>query len=327
MINERAREEFRLGGIRGNYGQCRVVVAVRLMFVVLGLFHTGTACAADRDRSQERRESRGTAGGSLVLAGGGSLQEISPRFLELAGGQGASLVVIPTALSDEEIKRAVLADKVTSAWKQRGFGRVEVLHTRDRLQANTNDFASVIHRSKAVWFTGGRQWRLADAYLQTNTAVALHGLLARGGVIGGSSAGATIQGSFLIRGDSRSNRILVGDHTRGFGFLTQVAVDQHLLKRRRQHGLVDLRGQYPDLLGIGIDEDTAVIVQGDILEVIGRSVVGIYDGSVSQISTTKSVNSAADHWLSAGQRYDLRSRQVCDSPAILSTMPSPELQH
>lgn len=327
MINKRVREESRLGVIRGNYGPSWVIVVARLMFVALGIVFSGTACAVDQAVSQERRESRGTREGSLVLAGGGSLREISPRFLELAGGQGASLVVIPTALSDQEIKRAVLADTITTAWKKRGFGRVEVLHTRDRLQANTNEFASVIHEANAVWFTGGRQWRLADAYLQTNTAAALHGLLARGGVIGGSSAGATVQGSFLIRGDSQSNRILVGDHTRGFGFLTNVAVDQHLLKRQRQHALIDLRRNYPDLLGIGIDEDTAVIVQGDILEVIGRSVVGIYDGSVGQIGTAKSVTFAADYWLSAGQRYDIRMRKICDSLAIPPTMPSSELQH
>ena len=327
MINERAREKSLLWAIRRHGGGWPVAVAVRLVFIVLGILHTGTVCAVDRAVSQERRESRGTRKGALVLAGGGSLQEISPRFLELAGGQGASLVVIPTALSDEEIKRVVLADKITTAWKQRGFGRVEVLHTRDRQQANSSTFASVIDQADSVWFTGGRQWRLADAYLQTNTAAALHGLLTRGGVIGGSSAGATVQGSFLIRGDSQSNRILVGDHTRGFGFLTNVAVDQHLLKRQRQHSLIDLRRNYPDLLGIGIDEDTAVIVQGDILEVIGRSVVGIYDGSVSQIGTTKSVLSAADHWLSAGQRYDIRTRKICDSPAMLPTMPSLELQH
>ena len=111
----------------------------------------------------------------------------------------------------------------------------------------------------------------------------------RGGVIGGSSAGASIQADFLVRGDSRTNRIMIGDHQRGLGFIENCAIDQHVIKRGRQMGLVKVltdpdgkmlrRFDREDLLGIGIDEDTAIIVRRNTFEVFGKpdAAVLIYD--------------------------------------------------
>ena len=118
-------------------------------------------------------------------------------------------------------------------------------------------------RDTFVWFTGGRQWRLADSYLGTKVEEELWALLGRGGVIGGSSAGATIQGSYLARGDTKTNTIMMGDHDEGFGFLKNTAIDQHLLRRNRQFDLIEIIEAWPELLGIGIDENTAIVVQGD----------------------------------------------------------------
>lgn len=102
-------------------------------------------------------------------------------------------------------------------------------------------------------------------------------MLVRGGVVGGSSAGATILGSYLARGDTQTNTIMMGDHDEGMAFLRGVAIDQHLLRRNRQFDLIEIVTARPDLLGIGIDEDTAIIVEGDKIEVIGQSYVAIYD--------------------------------------------------
>ena len=102
-------------------------------------------------------------------------------------------------------------------------------------------------------------------------------MLQRGGVVGGSSAGATILGSYLVRGDTATNTIMMGDHEEGFAFLRDTAIDQHLLRRNRQFDLIEVIEAHPHLLGIGIDEDTAIVVEGDRFEVMGQSYVVIYD--------------------------------------------------
>ena len=145
---------------------------------------------------------------------------------------------------------------------------------------------------------------MADAYLDTKVHEALREVLERGGVIGGSSAGATILGSYLVRGDTRTNTIMMGDHEEGFGLLRGVGVDQHLLRRNRQFDLIDVVRARPDLLGIGIDEDTAIVVRGDRFEVIGRSYVAIYDHE-------RLLDSGGLFYLLApGDAYDLATREA-----------------
>ena len=119
---------------------------------------------------------------------------------------------------------------------------------------------------------------MADSYLGTATHEALKDLLERGGVIAGSSAGATIQGSYLARGDTQTNTLMMGDHEEGLGFVTNVAIDQHLLTRNRQFDLFEIVEHRPELLGIGLDENTGILVQGNQFEVLGASFVAIYDG-------------------------------------------------
>ncbi len=148
-------------------------------------------------------------------------------------------------------------------FRENGARQLSVLHTRDPTVADTEAFVKPLTTARGVFFAGGRQWRLADAYLNTRTQRELQALLDRGGVIGGSSAGATILGSFLVRGDTKGNETMIGDHTVGFGFLKNSAIDQHLLRRNRQFDLIDVVAKRPDLIGIGIDENTAIVVQDD----------------------------------------------------------------
>ncbi|HZD05845.1 MAG TPA: cyanophycinase, partial [Longimicrobiales bacterium] len=152
------------------------------------------------------------------------------------------------------------------------------------------------------WFPGGRQWRLADAYLGTRTEEELWNVLRRGGVIGGSSAGATIQGAYLVRGDTRTNTVMMGDHEEGFGFLRASAIDQHVLARNRQFDLLEVIEAHPELLGIGIDEDTAIIVRGDRFEVMGQGYVAIYDHGAELDSGGRF------YFLAPGQTFDLVTR-------------------
>jgi len=224
--------------------------------------------------NNENTITSGPTNGSLVIVGG-AMQDsnIVLKFIELAGGKDASIVVVPAAMGLDSVNQA----RVTRFLTRLGATNVQVVHTKNPEEANTIEFVEPIQKAKAVWFTGGRQWRIVDAYANTLAEKEFQKVLERGGVIGGSSAGATIQGSYLARGDTKTNRIMMGDHQEGFGYLKNCAIDQHLLVRNRQFDLIEILNAHPELLGIGLDENTAIVVQGDEFEVIGKSFVAIYD--------------------------------------------------
>jgi cyanophycinase len=238
----------------------------------IGSFHTDETATIDDGPLV------GPTNGTLLIAGGGRLgPEIWSRFVELAGGPDARIVVIPTAGAD---------DSYHDDWgglrglRAAGATNLTVLHTRDRQEADSGEFVEALQEATAVWFPGGRQWRLVDSYLHTRVHDELFELLDRGGVIGGTSAGASIQASFLIRGDPATNDIVFSpEYEKGFGFLTGAAVDQHLSARNRQNDLWEVLTLHPRLLGIGLDEGTAMVVQRDRAEVIGANQVRIYDAS------------------------------------------------
>jgi len=247
-------------------------------------------------------QTTGPARGSLVIVGGGLQDEaIVERFLDLAGGKDAPIVVIPTAGGGADY------DQYWSGlrqFKEAGATHLTVVHTNDRAEADSEVFVKPIREARGVWFGGGRQWRLADSYLNTRTHRELEALLARGGVIGGSSAGATIQGSYLARGDTKGNTVMMGDHEVGLGFISNVAIDQHLLRRNRQFDLIEIIEAHPELLGVGIDEDTAIVVRGNQFEVMGQGYVAIYDHG-------RMLDSGGRFYLLApGDRYDMETREA-----------------
>lgn len=244
----------------------------------------------------------GPTDGHLVVVGGGMKDPaIVERFLELAGGPEVPIVVIPTAGGGDHYDQYWTG---LGSFKEAGATKLTVLHTRDRNVADSEEFVKPIREARGVWFTGGRQWRLADSYLNTRTHDELRALLDRGGVIGGSSAGATIQGSYLVRGDTQTNTIMMGDHEEGLGFLRNVGIDQHLLMRNRHHDMIEVIEAHPELLGIGLDEDTAIVVSGDTFEVIGQGYVAIYDNQRLLDSGGRF------YFLAAGDRYDMKTRQA-----------------
>lgn len=223
------------------------------------------------------------------------------RFIQLAGGPEAPIVIIPTAGSGKHYDQYWSGVR---SFREAGLKNLTVLHTRDRAVADSEEFVRPIQNARGVFISGGRQWRLADSYLNTRTHRELLALLERGGVIGGSSAGATIQGSFLARGDSKTNTIMVGDHLEGFGFLRNVAIDQHLIKRNRHFDLIEVIEKFPKLLGIGIDENTAIVVHGNNFDVIGDGYVAIYDNN--RIIPPK----GRFYFLAPGDRYNLKTRKA-----------------
>ena len=268
-------------------------------------------------------ESGGPANGSLIIIGGGGkpavMEQMLARFVQLAGGEKARIVVVPTAATSSEDYKYFdywMAKRIREGFK---VADVTIVHTHDRKEADTEKFVDPISKATGIWFSGGRQWRFTKAYLGTKAEKAFRGVLERGGVIAGSSAGATIQGSFLARGDSGGNTVMVGDYQHGFGYLENVAIDQHVVPRKRQLDMLRVL-EKPDgkmkpefereaMLGLGIDEDTAVFVQGDAFEVIGKP-----DGLVFVYDPRKWAKDTKDHdkyiTLKRGARYDLRARTV-----------------
>jgi cyanophycinase len=256
----------------------------------------------------------GPENGSLIIVGGGNVgQEIWQKFIELAGGAAnANIVIVTTADEDSSIARGQSPEKETL--QKLGVQQISFLHTRDPKTANTEAFTEPLTKATGIWFRGGRQWKLADSYLHTLTQKAFNGVLQRGGVIAGTSAGATIQGSFMVRGDTKGNTIMIGDHTEGLDFMHHVTIDQHHLKRNRIFDLIDVIKSHPDLLGMGLDESTAIVVQKDIFQVIGASYVAIYD--IDQINGQskgpRDLNSSSGpfYFLSKGQKFDLKTRKI-----------------
>jgi cyanophycinase len=247
-----------------------------------------------------------------MIVGGGSTTALHRHFVELAGGDTADVVCVPTA---HPFGR-------WSGWCRRLFRRANVprarrtvLHTRAPETADTEAFVEPLRTADAVWFTGGRQWRLVEAYAGTKALGAFWDVLRRGGVIGGSSAGASIQGSFLLRGDPTSKRILVGEYTEGFGFLPQSAIDQHIRPRDRVYDLIEVVEARPHLLGVGVDEGTAAVVRKDTLRVRGEGIVAIHDATRWQQSPEPLSNEEKVLLLQPGDRFNLKTRTVLPAPS------------
>lgn len=245
------------------------------------------------------QSSSGPRNGSLVIVGGGRVgPEIWDRFIELAGGPGANIVYIPTAAEDRGIDEKSFYDSGSPLAKLKN---VIVLHTRDRKEADSEQFVEPLRKATGVWFGGGRQWRLVDSYMDTLTQREIENVLRRGGVIGGSSAGASIQASYLVRGAPEGNHIMMAKgYEQGFGYLRNAAIDQHLNTRKREEDLAAVIRAHPELLGIGLDESTAIVVTGDRFEVIGAGRVAITD--------SKTYDGKPYYLLKAGDRFDLSAR-------------------
>ena len=229
--------------------------------------------------------------GRLVICGGGRLPEKLPRrFIEFAGGEAARIVVVTTAsvYADTDKMEPKLA-----FWRAQKLASLTVLHTRSRATADEAAFSKPLTEATGVWFVGGNQSWLTETYLGTATERELRGVLARGGVVGGTSAGAAIMSPIMIRRDKPEL-----ETCSGFGFLPGTVVDQHFLKRNRQGRLMKVLDSHRDLVGLGIDEGTALVVEGNHLSVVG-------DSEVVVCSSASTDRPAEVHSLSAGAEANL----------------------
>jgi cyanophycinase len=255
----------------------------------------------------------GPAKGTLVIVGGGPTTDtgIMEKFIELAGGPNAKFVIVPTAGGNKLPNGAIRIYKeeaVIASWKKRGLTHVRMLHTHDPKVADTEEFVQPLREADAVWFDGGRQWNIVDSYMNTLTFKEFHKVLERGGVIGGSSAGATIQGDYLVRGAIAGPQIMMTpekEHEHGFKLLRKTAIDQHINTRNRWDDLIPVIKKYPEMLGIGLSEGTAIIVRGDRFEVMGAWKVAVHDNKRLYQPWEKPY-----YVLAAGDVYNMKTRSI-----------------
>lgn len=206
--------------------------------------------------------------GSLMICGGGVMPRgVMEEFVNIAGGEQARIVLIPTA---SIFAGAADFDTRIGFWKSQTFQSFTILHTRSREEADDPRFSQALETATAVWFTGGNQGWITDAYLGTLTERRLHAVLERGGLIGGTSAGAAIMSRVMISGGQTEPLLRAG-----MGFLPGTIVDQHFLKRQRGARLQRAVEMWPGHVGFGVDEGTAMVVHGRQMRVVGDSSVTI----------------------------------------------------
>ena len=242
--------------------------------MLAGLVCAGVVLAASA-AAQPPLPSHGPAKGYLVITGG---EPDYPRMIALAGGKAARIVVIPTAAITKPEDQKMLPPYCSTIFA--GM-KCTVLHTTDRKVADSLEFVAPLKVATGVYLEGGRHWRLTDAYLGTLTLKEIFGVLDRGGVVMGGSAGATVQGSYMVRGSSNpdDNTIMMAPgHEVGFGLITDVTIDQHVDTRGRQNDLAPVMMKHPELLGIGLDQSTSITVHGDKLTCNGPRRAAIWDG-------------------------------------------------
>jgi len=255
--------------------------------------------------------------GHLMIIGGGKrTSEIMQTCVDVAGGSDARFVIIPQA-SSEPLETALYQQEDILKY---GAGEVSYL----MLDSNNVDDATHLEQIKnatAIFFSGGDQIRLTRLLLGTKLLDEINELYRRGGLISGTSAGAAIQSELMITGEELLNTDVDRSYgtispnnielVQGFGFLTEAIIDQHHIKRRRNNRLMSVVLEQPELLGIGIDESTAILVNPNrTFEVLGDATVIVYNArSARNIRVDKLGNFAVDDMnidlLMSGDRFSL----------------------
>jgi cyanophycinase len=240
------------------------------------------------------------------------------RFVRLAGGRSARIALVPTASSFEDEVAAAYTDVFTRL----GAPEPVVVNPRDRQHAHDPELVAAVDEATAVFLSGGSQLKLSQRLPGTPLGEAIHRAHARGGVIGGTSAGASIMSRFMIsmgeEGVTAKQRH--SQLTAGLGLLEDVIVDQHFAQRARYGRLMSMVAGSPSLIGIGIDEDTAIEVRDDgKFTVHGSGAVFVLDCRQARSDAPDArrgaplmVSGAVVHSLPAGSTFDLSEVKLVD---------------
>ncbi|MGE5235209.1 MAG: cyanophycinase [Acidobacteriota bacterium] len=269
--------------------------------------------------------------GNLVLIGGGEKPaEAMRKFVELAGGPQALIVAIPTASEEPDTGEYY----VKLFKEQYGCANVVALDVKTKEDAMRADFAETAAKASGIFFGGGDQSRITRALLDTPVGAAIADAFARGAVVGGTSAGTACQSALMItgEGDFKVVRADAVELSRGLGFFRGVIVDQHFIARQRSNRLISVILEHPDLLGVGIDEGTAVWVRPDnTFRVMGSSCVMVLDPAGAEVQRKPGgkekgllgVHDLRVHILLPGETFDVSSRSVVRTDAAPAAAGSP----
>lgn len=257
-----------------------------------------------------------------IMAIGGAEDKLDDKiilstFVQVAGGRDARIAIVPTASSIESA-----GERYKALFLGMGVRSAEVVYIANRADANGEAPINLLQDATGVFLTGGNQMRLSTIIGGTRTGEIVRERNAAGAVIAGTSAGASILSSHMVGfgASGGTPRQRMAHMVAGFGLVSDVIIDQHFRQRDRVGRLLSLVASNPGLIGLGVDEDTAALIdrQGT-LEVIGRHSVTIVDGSqmYSDISDVKghggiTVSGAILHILTPGRRFDIRSRRLLD---------------
>lgn len=260
--------------------------------------------------------------GTLMIVGGGDTPySVQKRFIDLAGGPGrARIAIFPMATTefDEE------AEEVLSEFRM--MGAESVILNIDREQAQSREMDSVLAAFTGFWFLGGDQNLLANSLLGTRALWTIERRYEQGAVVGGTSAGAAVMTATMLTGERRTSTGRINDDPNavaprssvvalGFGLLPGAIIDQHFSRRSRDNRLVSAVLDHPHLLGVGIDEETALLVRPDgRWEVMGNGHVKIYDARRAYVVTDDDATAGASgirlHVLPRRSRFDPRLGRV-----------------
>jgi cyanophycinase len=260
------------------------------------------------------------AKGTLVIIGGVQTQEIVKRFVALAGGPNAKILIIPNAGSEQKSN----SEEEQANFIKLGAKADYLLFTRETADEEVN--LKKMEWANAVFFLGGDQVDLTRDMLGTKLLQKAYDIYNNGGVVGGSSAGAAVMSEVMITGNELVNKdstvsfvtIEKGnvEVKQGFGFIKTVIIDQHFLKRKRHNRTISILIEHPNLIGVAIDESTSIIVNPDeTFDVYGNNQVLVYDPTKSTNIRDNGkgrlgISNMKLDVLISGDKYDIKSKQV-----------------
>lgn len=251
-------------------------------------------------------------GGSLMIVGGGTVNsDIRTQFIELAGGSSARIVLIPGTDPTPEGEQQLL-----NPWRSRGIASVVLLNAKNLAMANDPEFCAPLADATGVWFGGGYQSLLAERYVDSAVQKNLHKVLERNGVVGGCSAGAALLSRVMIR-DGDTTPV----EARGLDLISDAIVDQHFLARNRLWRLEQMLEAHPGLIGLGVDESTALVIHRDSwrVNVVGTSyVLAFLPGPAGHAPRIEVLKAGDDVMLS-----QLRQDHLAYQPAIDTASATP----
>jgi cyanophycinase len=259
-----------------------------------------------------------TKGHLLLIGGGDKPPEVMRKFIDLAGGKDAPIVMIPTASSEADA--ASYYEKLFR--EEYGCTNAVSLDIRKKTDSQRADWTALARNAHGIFFGGGDQIRITNALLGTPVGDAIAEAFASGAVVGGTSAGTACQSEVMLTGEGDFSQVRTRsvETWKGLGFLPPgVVVDQHFIRRQRENRLLSVVLENPDLLGVGVDEETAIWVRPDgTFQVLGRSGVMVFDAKGAPVlrqardtgQDLLGVHALKLHLLLPGETYDLRTRTV-----------------